>query len=47
MNAQGQQVIEGKLLNSQEIDLTAQPKGVYFIKFTGNNVLRIEKVVVK
>lgn len=47
MNAQGQQVVEGKLLNSQEIDLTSQPKGVYFIKFTGNNVLRIEKVVVK
>jgi hypothetical protein len=47
MNAQGQQVVEGKLLNSQEIDLTSQPKGVYFIKFTGNSVLRIEKVVVK
>jgi len=46
-NAQGQQVVEGKLLNSQEIDLTAQPKGIYFIKFTSNSLLRIEKVVVK
>jgi hypothetical protein len=46
-NAHGQQVLEGNLPDSQEIDLSAQPKGIYFIKFIGDNLLRIEKVVVK
>lgn len=47
VNAQGQEVVTGKLLASQQIDLSTQPKGVYFIKFTNETVLRIEKLVVK
>nr|NQU91379.1 T9SS type A sorting domain-containing protein [Bacteroidota bacterium] len=47
VNARGQEVYEGTLLESQEIDLSAEAKGVYFIKFMNENVLRIEKVVLK
>jgi len=46
-NAQGQEIYQGRLLNSQEIDLSAETKGVYFIKFISNDILRIEKVVIK
>ncbi len=47
VNAQGQEVVTGKLLATQQIDLSTQPKGVYFIKFTNETVLRIEKLVIK
>lgn len=47
VNAQGQEVVTGKLLATQQIDLSAQPKGVYFIKFTNETTLRIEKLVIK
>jgi len=39
--------MEGRLADSHQIDLRTQPKGVYFVKFTGDNVLRIEKLVVR
>jgi hypothetical protein len=47
VNAKGQAVLEARLLETQEIDLSAEPKGVYFIKFMNDEVLRIEKVVIK
>ena len=47
VNAQGQDVYSGSLQESQEIDLSAEPKGIYFIKFMNEKVLRIEKLVIK
>lgn len=47
MNAQGQEVYSGKLDGSQELDLSAEPKGVYFIRFIDESVLGIEKLVIK
>ena len=47
VNAKGQEIFEAKLLETQEIDLSSAPKGIYFIKFISNEVLRIEKVVIK
>jgi hypothetical protein len=46
-DAKGRYVMEGRLADSHQIDLRTQPKGVYFIKFTGDNVLRIEKLIVR
>jgi hypothetical protein len=46
-DAKGRYVMEGRLADSHQIDLRTQPKGVYFIKFTGDNVLHIEKLVVR
>ena len=47
VNAKGQTVLKARLLETQQIDLSAEPKGVYFIKFMNDNILRIEKVVIK
>ncbi len=47
VNAKGQTIREARLLETQDIDLSAEPKGVYFIMFMNDNVLRIEKVVIK
>lgn len=47
VNSQGQEVYEGQLLETQEVDLSTQPKGIYFIKFMNDQVLRIEKLVIK
>jgi hypothetical protein len=47
MDAKGQMITEGKLAASQVIDLSDQPRGVYFIKFVGNDILRIEKLVLR
>jgi uncharacterized protein (TIGR02145 family) len=47
MDAKGQTITQGRLAETQVIDLSDQPRGVYFIKFVGNDVLRIEKLVVK
>ena len=46
-DAKGRYVMEGWLADSHQIDLRTQPKGIYFIKFTGDNVLHIEKLVVR
>ncbi len=46
-DAKGRYVMEGRLADSHQIDLRTQPKGIYFIKFTGDNVLHIEKLVVR
>lgn len=47
MNAQGQEVYNGNLMESQQLDLSSEAKGVYFIKFISDSVLRIEKLVVR
>ncbi len=47
LNAQGQEVYKGNLLNTQELDLSSEPKGVYFIKFINSGVIGIEKLVIK
>jgi hypothetical protein len=47
LNAQGQEVYKGNLLNTQVLDMRAEPKGVYFIKFMNNGVLGVEKLVIK
>jgi hypothetical protein len=47
MNAQGQEIYNGNLLESQQLDLSREPRGVYFIKFISESVLRVEKLVVK
>lgn len=47
LNAQGQEVYSGSLLDSQELDLSAEPKGVYFIKFMNDSVLGVEKLVIR
>ncbi len=47
MNAQGQEVYNGNLLESQQLDLSNEAKGIYFIKFISESVLRVEKLVVK
>ena len=46
-DAKGRYVLEGRLADSHQIDLRTQPKGVYFIKFTGDNVLCIKKLVLR
>jgi hypothetical protein len=46
-DAKGQVVTQGRLAESQIINLGDQPKGVYFIKFVGNDLLRVEKIVLR
>jgi len=46
-DAKGRYVLEGRLADSHQIDLRTQPKGIYFIKFTGDNVLCIKKLVLR
>ena len=47
MNAQGQEVYNGNLMESQQLDLSNEAKGVYFIKFISDSVLRVEKLVIR
>jgi hypothetical protein len=46
-NAQGQELYSKLVSGNTQLDLTAQPKGIYFIKFMNNNSTRVEKVVIK
>ena len=46
-DAKGQFIQDGKLAESQVVDMRNQPKGIYFIRFTGDNVLRVEKLVIR
>lgn len=46
-NAQGQELYSKLVSGNTQLDLTAQPKGIYFIKFMSNNSTRVEKVVIK
>lgn len=47
VNSQGQEIYSSSLNNSSQIDLTSQPRGVYFVKIIGNDVLKTEKLIVK
>lgn len=46
-NAQGQVVYHTQITGKADLDLSAQPKGVYFIKVTNDEATSIEKVVLK
>ena len=46
-NAQGQLLFNGLIHGQMELDMTHNPKGIYFIRLTGDNSTRVEKVVVK
>jgi hypothetical protein len=46
-NAQGQQIMSLELNGQTTLDLTTQPKGVYFIRFTNENISKITKIVIK
>lgn len=45
-NAQGQLIFTGALTSSQ-LDLSAQPKGVYFIRIYNDDEMMIQKVILK
>ena len=47
MNAQGQEIYNGNLMESQQLDLSSEAKGIYFIKFISDSVLRVEKLVIR
>jgi len=46
-NAQGQELYSKLVTGNTQLDLSSQPKGIYFIKFVNDNSLRVEKVVIK
>ncbi|OYT12686.1 MAG: hypothetical protein B6I19_09100 [Bacteroidetes bacterium 4572_114] len=46
-NTHGQVVYQQKPIQSNKIDLSDQPRGIYFIKFITGTSLKIEKVVVE
>ena len=46
-NIHGQVVYQENLIESHKVDLSDQPRGVYFIKFISSTALKIEKVVVE
>jgi len=47
VDAHGQNVVNTHAMGNTVIDLTAQPRGIYYMKLVGSNFTRIEKVVVK
>ncbi|MBE0639551.1 MAG: carboxypeptidase regulatory-like domain-containing protein [Bacteroidales bacterium] len=46
-NSGGQTIAQGNLSASRQIDLSNHPKGVYFIRIAGDNLLNNRKLVVK
>ncbi|MFP4469962.1 MAG: T9SS type A sorting domain-containing protein [Bacteroidales bacterium] len=46
-NAHGQIVYRGRVNGNTDLDLSTQPKGVYFIKLMSEDATKIEKVVLK
>ncbi len=46
-NAHGQIVYQDKLIEPHKVDISHQPRGVYFVKFICNTALKIEKVIVE
>ena len=46
-NAQGQEISHEIISGNTQLDLSSQPKGIYFIKFINEESLRIDMVVVK
>jgi hypothetical protein len=46
-NSQGQLIYSGQLNGSQQLDLSDQPNGVYFIRLVGDKSVRLEKLIVR
>jgi hypothetical protein len=47
LNSRGQLIYTNELNESYQLDLTAQPKGVYFIRLVNSTSVHLEKVIVK
>jgi len=47
LNSQGQEILTSDLSSSSQIDLTSQPRGVYFVKIMGDDVIKTVKLIVK
>lgn len=47
LNSQGQEIMTSNLGSTSQIDLTAHPKGVYFVKIMGEDVIKTVKLIVK
>jgi hypothetical protein len=48
IDTKGQTITRGTLTNSQVIDLTKQPRGVYFVRFFGDNLnITPKKLIIK
>lgn len=47
LNSQGQEIMTNSLSSTSQIDLTTQPKGVYFVKIIGEDVIKTVKLIVK
>ena len=46
-NSQGQLIYSGQISGSQQLDLTDQPNGVYFVRLVNENSVRLEKLIIK
>jgi hypothetical protein len=46
-NSQGQLIYSGQLSGSQQLDLSNQPNGVYFIRLVNEKSVRLEKLIIK
>ncbi len=46
-NSQGQLIYTGQLSGSQQLDLSNQPNGVYFVRLVNENSVRLEKLIIK
>jgi len=47
LNSRGQLIYKTELNASHQLDLTAQPQGVYFIRLVSSTSIHLEKVVIK
>lgn len=53
MNEIGQLVLSTKIntnasgMHSERLDLTNQPKGIYFVKLVGDNMVKVERIVIR
>ncbi len=46
-NAQGQVILEGNVSDNGLLDISAQPKGVYFVRLINEEEMMIQKVILK
>jgi hypothetical protein len=47
LNSRGQLIFNAELNASYQLDLTAQPQGVYFIRLINSSSVHLEKIIVK